>query len=126
MKQRLLPVFVLALSLPALAEGTPLRVLCTVTFHDGSRTITVNRVAPHAVAAPLKPAEPPPLTAQELASIERRAGKDHRLLSLSATVLDREVTVLRWFAGGREYRAVSNLDFNLLRGRTEIETDDTL
>lgn len=38
-----------------------------------------------------------------------------RLLMISATVYDRSLTKLRWWHEGREYEAVSNIDFNFMR-----------
>jgi hypothetical protein len=132
MKRRLVAALVLTLCRPASAEDAslpprlPLRVLRAATFHDGSRTITVNRVAPPTLTAPARPAEPPPQTEQELETEKRRANKRQQMLSLSATILDRELTVLRWSAEGRSRHAFSSIDFNYLRAVSEIETDDTV
>jgi hypothetical protein len=63
-----------------------------------------------------------PLTPEQ----QRRAAKNSAVIFLSATVYDHRVTELRGFENQREYRAYSNADFNLLAGRGEIETEDTI
>ena len=50
--------------------------------------------------------------------------KEQRTLMLSATVYDRKLTRLQWHHDGRQYTAWSNIDFNYLRGLTEIDTKE--
>ncbi len=52
--------------------------------------------------------------------------KKSQMLFLFVTVFDRGVTVLHWCAGGREFRALSNIDFNYLTTLGQIETEDTV
>ncbi len=47
------------------------------------------------------------------------------MLFLSATVYDNNVTEVRSFAGERECRFLSNIDFNLLAGLGKFETAET-
>ena len=66
------------------------------------------------------------LSLAESAAAEARANKKSEALMISATVYDRQVTELRWQAGGRQYRAWSSIDFNYLAGQGEIETEDCI
>jgi len=107
----------------------PLQVIEGVEVRRGQDTTVYQRVVPPVLPprprAPVRPAEEPqapPLTAAQ----QRRAAKRSAVMFLSATVYDHRVTELRWFENQREYRAFSNADFNLLAGRSEIETDDTI
>ncbi len=50
--------------------------------------------------------------------------KEQRTLMLSATVYDRKLTRLQWHNEGRQHEAWSNIDFNYLRGLTEIDTKE--
>jgi hypothetical protein len=54
------------------------------------------------------------------------AEKKQEVLFLSATVYDRQVTEVRCFAGQREIKIFTNIDFNLLTGQGGFETDDTV
>ena len=107
----------------------PLRVLDGVEVKFPDRSIFYRRVAPPAV--PL--AQPPvpvvaarSLSPAELAAAEARARKKSAVLLLSATVYDRRVTELHWQAGDRRCAAWSSIDFNVLAGHGEIETEDTV
>lgn len=105
------------------------QVLKSRRVNAGDHAITYNRVAPPVLperpAVPAVPI-PSPLSAEAMQAMKRRESKKFELLFLSATVLDRQVTELRWFGDGGEYRAFSNIDFNYLSGPGEIETDDTV
>jgi hypothetical protein len=46
-----------------------------------------------------------------------------KLLSLSATVHDREMTDVRWLHDGKTYRVWSSIDFNFLRGIGQFTTE---
>jgi hypothetical protein len=106
----------------------PLQVLESLEVRRGRDTTIYQRVVPPVLprrspAPALSAEEPqePPLTAEQ----ERRAAKHSAVVFLSATVYDHRVTELQWFENQRAYRAFSNADFNLLAGRSEIETEDT-
>ena len=104
-----------------------LRVLEGVEVKFPDHSVFYRRVAPPVAPAVRLPVAAPvakPLSLAESAVTEARAQKKSAVLMLSATVYDRRVTELRWFADGREYRAWSNIDFNLLAGLGEIETED--
>ncbi len=113
----------------AAAKLPPLQILDSLEVRRGQDTTVYQRVEPP-VLPPRPPApapsaeEPvaPPLTAEQ----QRRAAKKSAVVFLSATVYDRQVTEVQWFENGRGYRAFSNADFNLLAGRGEIETEDTI
>ena len=106
-----------------------LKVIEGVEVKFPDRSVFYQRVAPPAAAARRAPAPAPvaaPLSPAEQEAAEARAKKKTDVLLLSATVFDRQLTQLRWFAGGREYRAWSNIDFNYIAGMGEIETADTV
>ncbi len=116
-------------STPTRTPLPPLRVIEGIEVRRGQDTTVYQRVEPPVLPprppAPAQPAEEPqapPLTAEQ----QRRAAKHSAVVFLSATVYDHRVTELRWFENQREYRAFSNADFNLLAGRGEIETEDTI
>lgn len=97
-------------------------VLRSSKIDVGGRSLFLNRVAP-----PIPPTAP--LIEQSVvAAVEPDPApqKKHETLSLSATVFDRQITELRWFVGGREFRIFSNIDFNLLTGQGGFETEDTV
>jgi hypothetical protein len=56
-------------------------------------------------------------------TLKKEAGKTEHLL-LSATVFDRQVTLLRWSHEGEEYEAVSGADFNFLTGFSSVKKGD--
>ncbi len=62
----------------------------------------------------------------DLAEQERLARLAQTQFHYSATVYDRAVTRLRWQHDGQTYVAWSNVDFNYLRGITQLEHGDTL
>lgn len=66
------------------------------------------------------------LSSEQLAQFEAwqiQAEKEHKVVMLSATVYDREVTRLSWQHDGGEYVAYTNADFNYLRGVHSVVTD---
>ncbi len=100
----------------------------TETTLDGRKLIW-NRVAPPE-RAELKSAawepEQKPANVNELAEQERLSQLAQAQFNYSATVYDRAVTCLRWQYDGQTYVAWSNVDFNYLRGVTQLEHGDTL
>ena len=65
----------------------------------------------------------PKAETQQMFSVDSR--KEQSTLMLSATVYDRKLTRLEWQHGEQRYVAWSNIDFNYLRGLTEIKTNKT-
>ena len=137
MKRRLLTLSVLLLAIPAVAQqnsaptsaqpALDLKVLESVEVKFPDHSIFYQRVAPPAAPAlrtPVSTPVPQVLSLAESAAAEARAAKKSAVLMLSATVYDRQVTELRWQAGGRQYRAWSNIDFSYFAGKGEIETTD--
>lgn len=58
---------------------------------------------------------------------EQELARKHQVVvALSATVYDRQFTLLRGFGKDGGFRAVSNVDFHFLAGLGWIETGDTL
>jgi len=114
---------------PASAGAKPsiqIRVLEGVEVKFRDHSVFYQRVAPPVPPVARAPVAVPvveSLSLAESAAAEARAQKKSAVLMLSATVYDRQVTELRWSANGREYRAWSNSDFNLLAGQGEIETE---
>jgi len=86
--------------------------------------VTYDRVVPPPSPAPsalltpavAAPPEPPPAIQE----------KKSEVLFLSATVYGHEFTWVRWFRDGREFQAVSNVDFNHLAGVGTVETPDSV
>lgn len=104
-----------------------LRVLDGVEVKFPDHSVFYHRVAPPTapvarvpVAVPVVPS----LSLAESAAADARASKKSAVLMLSATVYDHRVTELRWRSGNRDYHAWSNLDFNYVAGKGEIETTD--
>ncbi len=99
------------------------RALSRKVLNKGGRRVVVERVVPPPIPeAKIAAGEPWQPTAEQLATAQRRAAKDHVALMLSATVYDREVTELRWTIDGARGIAFSNVDFTLLRSVHDIET----
>lgn len=102
-----------------------LRVLSqtSVPQKDGG-SVTFQRVEPP-VAAPRQPPRPEVLTAEELAARQRLEGKEHELVSISASVHEGGLTLLRCAIDGRQpgLEALSNVDFRLLAGIGSVETE---
>ncbi len=104
------------------------RVINTRAIDLGTRSIILNRVVPPQLPpAPALPATAPTADLADVGATEEIiAEKKHEVLFVSATVYDRQVTEVRWFASGREMRIHSNIDFNLLAGAGSFETADTV
>ena len=101
--------------------------LTSETYDLGDHTVTIQEVIP--VALPPRPAPPAPATdAQKLAARQFLAAQPKReSTSLSATVYDRQATLIEWRSkdNTRSFKAWSNIDFNYLRGITNIQQGDT-
>lgn len=138
MNRRLLILSALLAAIPVVAQQdaaptetkpTELQVIEGVEVKLPDRSIFYQRVAPPvALAKPpsVRVPQPAPLTPEQSALAEARAKKNFDVLMILATVHDRRMTELRWYVGGHEYRAWSNIDFNYLAGHGEIETEDTV
>lgn len=141
MNRRLLSLAAFLVTIPAAAQQNAapaaqaqkdiqFRVLRQTQINLGDHKLILNRVAP-----PVFPPAPPAIspapapTVQEVAEAEAAVAgtpqKKNEVLFLSATVYDNNVTEVRSFAGEREYRFLSNIDFNLLAGLGSLETEDT-
>lgn len=97
----------------------------SVVHREGGRSIIMQRVAPPALPDP-PPAPQPraPLSDEQRAVLVQKAGETRsrvKNLLLSATVYDRQKTLLRWWHEGQEYTAWSNVDFNYLCGFGSFE-----
>ena len=131
---------VLLLTLPAVAQEQAdaaraeppernFQVLKRTEIKRGDHSIIYQQVAPPSAAAPSVPVPPPAasaLSAQEIEARQRRAGKQMKVLFFTATVLNRQITELRWFDEAGPHRAFSNIDFQVFSGMGEIETADTI
>lgn len=104
---------------PPLAGMQPIRKIVTAT---------IQRVEP--VPPPEPPAAIPAPDPEALARFRAMAAKRPKpvFIVLSATVYDKENTLLRWHRNGRTDPAMtawSNVDFELLRGRTRFTHNGT-
>lgn len=98
----------------------------TVVRQPDGGSITFRQLASVPVL-PVKVRRPEVLTAEQIATQARREGKPCVLVSLSASVHESGVTVLRCLLHGQnELRAVSNADLRLLAGVGTVETDTTV
>lgn len=106
-------LFIFSASLCAAEEAK--KVISSSTVNAGDHKITFQRV------------EPPKETAAAVISTSAVATNSNReraeVLSLSCTIYDAGVTEVRWSAGGTEYRVLSNVDFNHLRGVGSFTAD---
>lgn len=117
-----------------LLDQSKFQVIEQTEISAGEDRITLNRVSP-----PLLDQPTPALNATEPIQPQRQFSeaemqrmlleylhqdKEQRTLMLSATVYDRKLTRLQWHHEGQQYVAWSNIDFNYLRGLTEIETEE--
>lgn len=97
--------------------------------HDlGDRTATFTRVKPSEVVPIPEPDRSPSeapreLTPAELEDLEALWAKQ-TFLSLSATVYDREVSLLGWRHEGKRYRCWSNIDAFFLGGVSDFKVRD--
>lgn len=127
-----------------IADGTPpppapvkelpeVDVRETVIQELPDRTVTINHVADPKLPDPRpKLPERNDLSAEEIeafrsspqvqAWLERQAKTTH--MFISATVVDRRATFLRWWHDGTEYRAWSNADWMILTGFSDFEKGD--
>ena len=111
-------------------ETPPIKfqVLQSKRIDLGDRSLFLNRVVPPVL--PPMPAAPAAVASAEAAEIaveeERTPQKEQEVLFLSATVYDRQVTEVRCFAGQREIKIFTNIDFNLLAGQGGFETNDAV
>lgn len=109
----------LAHSQEGLALPTEAKVLHqhTVRRPDGGTT-TFKRIEPPPVPAAVVPRAP---TSAELADWQKRKIQKHVFISVSAEVHENGVTELWWQVSGSPLRALSNVDFELLRGTGRFE-----
>ncbi len=133
--------------LGTVADGTPpppapvpvmpdYRVLDTVVSEQGGRTVTVHRVEPPDLPERLASTPAPEIDlddpeVQTWLEQQRQEAKKLRLTIISATVIDHEVTLLRWWVFGdgdgkppEAFSAYSNVDFNHLAGFGSYEVGD--
>jgi hypothetical protein len=92
---------------------------------DGG-TVMFKRVEPPQPIA-MQPKPVLTLTAEEAARIQRLDAKEQRILSVSATVHEGGLTVLRWSCHGKhQMRAVCSVDFRHLAGLSSLETEKSV
>lgn len=115
-----------------LLDPSTFRIIEQIESSIGQQKLTFNRVAAHLPES----FEPQPEFTELIQLQEPLAEdnvpqmcseypqKEHRTLMLSATVYDLEFTRLQWDHQGQHYVTWSHIDFNYLRGLTEIETED--
>jgi hypothetical protein len=98
----------------------------SVVRKSNGDTVTFRKVEPP-VVAPAQARAVPTLSAEEAARIQRLEAKQHRSLSVSATVHAGGLTVLRWSCHGKyQMRAVCNVDFRHLAGLSSLETEKSV
>ena len=119
------------------AESAPPKELPAFTVRSTTvrqledRKIIMQRVSDPGLPDP--PPPPPSATKEELEALraspewqERIANyKPTKLIILSATVVDGEMTFVRWYHEGEEFQAWSNVNFNHLSGFAEFESNRT-
>ncbi len=132
MNLRFLPLLLALSAISAVAQelsNFPYRIIQSRKVDFGDHFVFLNRVAPPAVpplpASVATPAQPE-FSAEVTETLANLESKKSELLFLFATVFDRDVTELHWCAGGREYRALSNIDFNYFTVLGQIETENTV
>ena len=104
--------------------GTTFRVLQSWRVELPDHAITYNRVeTPSSVK---NTALQSSLLATQPQTVDSANQKAQRMVSLSATVYDRRITVLRWLHGTKTIRVLSNIDFLYVAGVGEIETTDSI
>ena len=99
-----------------------LQVLDRVKIDSGLNPIIYDRVAPP--SWPAQAVLPQPDAVPQRGQPAPAEEKQSVVRFLFATVYDHEFTVLRGSWAGREYQAVSNMDFNYLTGLGMIEAED--
>ena len=93
------------------------------SIKNGKRTTFEKIRPPAAEPAPDSPASPTHQSGDRTGEAEEAAIPDEPIiLSISATVYDREVTELRWSSDGERRLAYSNIDFSLFRNVNEFES----
>lgn len=127
----LLPFFASGLMAQNAAPFEPpprqLRVLDSLEVDFGNRSIFYNRIEtpvlrqrPAPLPAPVETSDSP--TPEDLARIREWESKSDVMLFLSATVFDREITLVRWRCADGDYVLWSSIDFNHLRSLMTFET----
>ena len=101
--------------------------LSSKTYQAGDHTVTIQEVLP--VELPPRPVPPPPLTAAQRQSFLATRALQPKLqfVCLSSTVYDHWATHITWRdnEGKHVFEAWSNVDFEFLRGVTNIRQGDT-
>jgi hypothetical protein len=108
-----------------IADAVERRVVLeqTVVRQKDGGTVTFQKIEPPPVTAPVVKAAPV-LTPEEAARQAEIEAKKPGLLMVSATVHAGGLTVLRCSCGGKEQvEALSNVDFQLLAGLGQVETE---
>lgn len=107
------------------------KVKTKVEHLKGEKSIIIEMIENPGIPDP--PSPPPPLTEAQKEAIRNspaiqariRRQKETKLIFLSATVVDRERTLLRWSHEKEEYRAWSSIDFNFFRGTNHFKVEDS-
>ncbi len=117
------------LALPALASAqTPpasaYTELSRSTVETPGQKVTYIEIEPPAPRRRMPPPPPPPLTAAQQAEADRLAAKRSGTLMLSATVYPGAptISVLRWWHGGREWRAYADFDARIAAHVGQVES----
>lgn len=112
------------------ADSRPLlQELSRQVEHRADHTVTFVRVRPPQLPKAPPPAPQPEPSAEEHATVVRRAGKPCETLVITANVHlgQRTLTELCWSDdSGATHRALSNVDFRLLTQLTDVETKDAV
>lgn len=113
--------------MPAVAESDVIRRFSKA---QGGRIVTMEELVPLEEAPAIEQAVVRKLTPEEIAArraewIEERRAHPVVMLSLSGTVYDHKATLLRWRNGEEEYKAWSNIDFNVMRGMYSVQSGNT-
>jgi hypothetical protein len=105
-------------------------VIDSVEHTLAERTVRISRVRglrsetqADLEAAEVTPVADSPIEAPHV-GVESEASLPSIAMTLSATVVDRATTFLRWQYAGAEYQAWSNVDFNLLSGIREVSVGE--
>lgn len=121
----LLTVSALAQEEPAPSQPLPSRTVLDQTVlrqKDGGSVTFQKVISPDPL--PKAPTPPAVITAEEQARLDELESKTTALLTISASVHEGGITRLRWSCDGRtELEAISNVDFRLLAGMGNVETD---
>lgn len=134
MKRSILCLFSAAFSVAAPADERSLTpkataqspVLDRQEYASDRGELIFERIAPPKLAKPQSAAPAQAPTPEEIAAWRGREAKAQQFIQLSATVIDRRVSILRWSDATTEYHAVSNIDFHYLCGVGDFETADTV